>query len=899
MPPPSANSVLPLLPDRELTNEVKMPKMLYRTPALLADFCRNELPLIQNHIQEQRLLDDLAAIVATDRWNSFDKFHETSSTLTARFEAAGAAVEVYSVPTGGASGNGRWVIAEAADVLAATVAIVKPIQRRIIDYQKNPWQVVQWSAATPPGGLDLELVVIDSLEDAESISRGRVQGKMVLTRAGGGKILPVLAGKGVQALIIDSPVPGRPQATSWQKFGWGGLPLGDLGTSLIGLALSESEGDKLRKLNKKHGSLTLHVAVDIRHYAGSHDVVSGIVKGGGDPQDEVWCLAHSMEPGAADNASGVAAGVEVARVLEELIAAGKLPRPRRSIRFLAAFECYGFFYYLEHGRRLQAPLAGLVVDGIGLKPQLCGGQLYWHQTIPMSAQFVNDVGQVVFQSVLGGRKPIYRFKREPFFSTKDTLLGDPKYGFPCPWVDNCWREPGKLYHGYHSSADTLELLDARGLTACAAGVAGYSYFLANAGNDELCQLASAETERLLGIISRGRKTSPAQADYYRAQQSFSLKRLERWMWGGNRREILAHLAACERKLAEAVAVNTHPHAHTPTHSSAGLIPRRTAPLSPDPNNLLPLLRQRLSKTRIEEWALFWADGSRNLAQITEILACEYGKNVPLNRVNAFFRTQAKLGYVQLIRPEEVLSNTRLINDLQALGLCSGMDVMVHSSLSRIGHVQGGADTVVEALLAVIGSRGTLLMPSFNHYAAKVFNPTTTPTSNGAIPDAMWRRPEAVRSLQASHSVAAIGPKAADWCKNHYLIGMWEQDSPIGRLIHAGGYILSLGVDHTSTSAYHVAETSMPCGCRDPFGRQELIVMPDGKEEKVRGMTWPAAQCPVPPAKLDQALDQRKLQRHGKVGSANCALVKAIDLWQLRREHLKNACPNCPIKPKSP
>ncbi|MDP6052469.1 MAG: AAC(3) family N-acetyltransferase, partial [Candidatus Latescibacteria bacterium] len=77
---------------------------------------------------------------------------------------------------------------------------------------------------------------------------------------------------------------------------------------------------------------------------------------------------------------------------------------------------------------------------------------------------------------------------------------------------------------------------------------------------------------------------------------------------------------------------------------------------------------------------------------------------------------------------------------------SDMDVMVHSSLTSIGDVAGGAATMIDALLEAIGPGGTLLMPSFNHRAVQVFNPMTTPTTNGTIPDVMWRRSDAVRSL---------------------------------------------------------------------------------------------------------------------------------------------------------
>ena len=61
------------------------------------------------------------------------------------------------------------------------------------------------------------------------------------------------------------------------------------------------------------------------------------------------------------------------------------------------------------------------------------------------------------------------------------------------------------------------------------------------------------------------------------------------------------------------------------------------------------------------------------------------------------------------------------------------------------------------------------MPSFNH-RAQVYNPMTTPTTNGAIPDALWRLPQAERSVHPTHAVAAIGPRAAHYCSEHLDVG---------------------------------------------------------------------------------------------------------------------------------
>jgi aminoglycoside N3'-acetyltransferase len=266
-------------------------------------------------------------------------------------------------------------------------------------------------------------------------------------------------------------------------------------------------------------------------------------------------------------------------------------------------------------------------------------------------------------------------------------------------------------------------------------------------------------------------------------------------------------------------------------------------------------------------------------------------------VITYFDIQAELGFVQLIKPDQLVTKEQLVRDLTALDLRPGMDVMVHSSLSRIGHVQGGAGTVVDALLMVIGREGTLMMPSFNHRSAKVYNPMTTPSTNGAIPDAMWRRSDAVRSLHGTHAVAAIGPKAEEWCKDHYQVGIWSQNSPIGKIIHEGGYILCLGLTHNRITANHVAEMSIPCGCIDPFGNKDLVLMDNGRVHTMKGLAYRSSECPVPRVKINEKLGREKFQRCSKVGKADTTLYKAIDLWNIRRSQIRTICPSCQIKPK--
>ena len=866
-------------------------------PGSVVNFCKTVLPLLHAGTDGKRVLDDVRAVVATDRWNSFDRFRETTEYLVSRFEESGAKAEVHTMRTGGSIGSGRWIIHKAADVRSATMDVIRPVKKRILDYSENPWHVIQWSGATPPGGMENELAVVDTREDLSRVPRGGLGGKVVLTRMDPRGMLRSFAEAGASAVVTDHPVPNLPNATAWTKFGWGGVPIQDAAIQMVGLVLSENQGKRLRRLLRTHGSLTVRTDVDIRHYAGTHDQVSGVVPGAADPQDEVWALAHSAEPGAIDNASGVALCLEIARVLEQLIAAGKLPRPRRTIRLLCAYECHGFFKYLEDTQRLQTPLAGVVIDSVGSKPSVCGGRIEWHATIPMSAGFVDRLGETILTETLRLRNPGYRLFMEPFQPTSDTLIGDPKYGFPCPWLTTHHHGPGRGFDAYHSSADTPGLLSTRGLAACATAMAGYLYWLADAGTGEIVDVAAAETAR---SIRRLRRSSPsvAQVEYEREQHRVILEKLERWMWGGGRPGVLARFADHEREVREVARTLSKGGRRTRRKRVEGgdRIPRRTRLLSPIGENTPPAISSRISGTGLSPWTLFWADGNRTLHEISQAVACETGNPVKMEGVIAFFEAHAELGYVELIEKSERVTRDGLVKDLNALGLARGMDVMAHSSLSSIGHVVGGADAVIEALLAAIGKRGTLMMPSFNHRAAKVYNPMTTPTTNGAIPDAFWRRPDAVRSDHPTHAVAAVGPRAEAFCRDHGKKGLWTPDSPIGQLVHGNGHVVLLGVDHNATTAYHVAELSVPCGCIDPFGNTYRVVSADGNVRQVRGLAFRSALCPVPPGKLNRALDRRGSQRRGKVGKADSIFVPAMEVWKARRDHLRRVCPTCEIKP---
>ncbi len=111
------------------------------------------------------------------------------------------------------------------------------------------------------------------------------------------------------------------------------------------------------------------------------------------------------------------------------------------------------------------------------------------------------------------------------------------------------------------------------------------------------------------------------------------------------------------------------------------------------------------------------------------------------------------------RAQPHVHGARLTDDLRHLGLGSGDVVLVHSSLSRLGHVKGGAPAVVDALLRAVEPGGTVLFPTLT--GSEHDGPARPPHLDvrrtvcwtGRIPETARLRPDACRtaSLRADRS----------------------------------------------------------------------------------------------------------------------------------------------------
>ena len=169
----------------------------------------------------------------------------------------------------------------------------------------------------------------------------------------------------------------------------------------------------------------------------------------------------------------------------------------------------------------------------------------------------------------------------------------------------------------------------------------------------------------------------------------------------------------------------------------------------------------------------------------------------------------------------MISKEQISQDLQSLGVRRGDAVMMHSSLSAIGQVEGGAEAALDGVLGAIGPEGTLIAPAFRDSVwgdpadfaiadcrpcPQRFCPSRQRGFQGAIPEALRLRPGCLRSCHPTHSWVGLGLRAGELLEGHRL-----SPTPCGpgnsfeKLVELGGCILLLGVQVNTVTLWHYYE----------------------------------------------------------------------------------------------
>lgn len=228
-----------------------------------------------------------------------------------------------------------------------------------------------------------------------------------------------------------------------------------------------------------------------------------------------------------------------------------------------------------------------------------------------------------------------------------------------------------------------------------------------------------------------------------------------------------------------------------------------------------------------------------------------------------------------------VTKKEIVSGLYKLGICAGDILLVHTALSHFGYVEGGADTVIDALLEAVSPGGTIMVPTLTGRAdyswenPPIFDPVNTPCWTGRVPETFRHRPEALRSFHPTHSVAAIGPDAEELIRDHEMCYTpCGVNSPYGKLVRFGGKVVLLGVNHeNSTLFHHIEELADLKYHIQEKSAVATILLPDGTKKKVTiGLHFYASGRDF--NIMEPVLLSHNVQRMGPIGDAAVRVVSA-------------------------
>ena len=238
----------------------------------------------------------------------------------------------------------------------------------------------------------------------------------------------------------------------------------------------------------------------------------------------------------------------------------------------------------------------------------------------------------------------------------------------------------------------------------------------------------------------------------------------------------------------------------------------------------------------------------------------------------------------------------IVMALEDLGLTKTDIVLVHSSLASFDHVEGGADTIIDALVEVIGKDGGLLMPSFPAFIGGeyglvekndiVFDVRISPSAMGKITDVFWRRQGVVRSIHPTHPVAAWGKRGKDIIQGHdKCLCSCGQYSPFHKNCLLGGKILFIGVGHSCNTTLHTIEDINGAPTRSISIYYPKVVDYEGRIVTVP--TRPHLPGLVRRYEImDEICKTEGIQKELKLGNAVLKLVMADRLLEIGSDFIK-------------
>ncbi|MDD8020021.1 MAG: M28 family peptidase [Acidobacteriota bacterium] len=400
------------------------------------------------------------------------------------------------------------------DAEQAELWLVEPARKKLVDLKEMPAGVCPGSAST-----DTTAELIDAGPGyAEAFYEGKeVKDKIVLVYGSPERARQLavekFGAKGIIACTSSHPEYDRDQ------LGWNSIRVGEKDKPAFAFMVSERTYYDLKQMLERKIEVKVRAVVKSQMVPYREEMAMGYLKGTEKADQELVLTGHLFEgfskQGANDDASGCVAILEAGRVIKKLIADGKIPPLKRSVRFLFVPEISGTMAYIQKYPDIAKKFyANLNEDMVGeaLIKNLSAFRL---ETTPYSLpSYLNDV-VASFVEWLGASQRIAQDSgweyyevlspagsRDPFYYTIDRFSGGSDH---IVFVDGSVRVPAVMFicwpdMWYHTSGDLPDKSDSTQLKRVVTLTVASAIFLSNAGPKEailvLNEVATRGQERL-------------------------------------------------------------------------------------------------------------------------------------------------------------------------------------------------------------------------------------------------------------------------------------------------------------------------------------------------------------------------------------------------------------------
>ena len=232
---------------------------------------------------------------------------------------------------------------------------------------------------------------------------------------------------------------------------------------------------------------------------------------------------------------------------------------------------------------------------------------------------------------------------------------------------------------------------------------------------------------------------------------------------------------------------------------------------------------------------------------------------------------------------------RLLKDIKALGIEKNDILMVHSSLKKVGEIQGGGDTLLNAFCEHLGDSGLLVLPC--HTWGTIDEGGTydidTPSNLGVLPNLFRVRKDVYRSMHPTHSMCAYGKGAFDFVQGEIGNNAFCGNGCMQKLLDMGGKVLLMGVTLTSCTFFHLIEEKTTLS---HYWFNDKPTSYKVKLENGQVVDNPIYMTKIDTSEyFDKALDLVKVHpstKLGKIGNANCILLDCKAIYPVIQNLIK-------------